>query len=489
MILSDIEGLSKWSKLIIRTKCDSCGLEKDIKYKLYTSYGYSDGDWLCRKCKTKKNNLEKWGVENPFQVEEIKEKIRKTNLEKWGVENPSQNSEINKKIKEKISRLNKEEINNKRIKTVSTKYGVDNIAKLKEVKNKKIKSYQQTYGSNHNKKSENFRKENFKIAKDPNYLRYKSDGISVFNCLEKGHEFDIDIDNYLKRLKYKTILCTKCNPIDKHQSGKEIKLHNLIKSLYSGEIVQNFKINKQEIDIYLPEFSLGFELNGIYWHSDKFKGKNFHREKSEFFSKRDIKVIHIWEDDFDNKQDIIKSQIINSIGLSNKIWARNCQVREVTDINLVKLFLNDNHLQGYVNSNLKLGLYYDDKLVSLMTFDHFEGRKMMSNNEWNLNRFCNKLNNSVVGGASKLLKYFINNYDVKRIISYADRDWSNGNLYEKLGFSKINESNPDYKYLVNDMRVHKSNFKKSVTGLSESNLDIPKVWDCGKIKYELKIRR
>jgi rubredoxin len=142
MILSNIEGIGKWSKYLIKVRCDECSIEKEIEYKLYTSYGYSDGDWFCRKCKTKKNNLEKWGVENPFQLEEIKEKIKRTNLEKWGVENPSQNQEINKKIKESISKLDKEEINNKRSKTVNIKYGVDNVAKLKEVKNKKIESYQ-----------------------------------------------------------------------------------------------------------------------------------------------------------------------------------------------------------------------------------------------------------------------------------------------------------------------------------------------------------
>jgi hypothetical protein len=147
-------------------------------------------------------------------------------------------------------------------------------------------------------------------------------------------------------------------------------------------------------------------------------------------------------------------------------------------------FLDENHIQGYANSNLKLGLYNDGELVAIMTFDHFEGRKKMNNNEWNLNRFCNKLNYSVIGGASKLFKYFVNNYDVNRIISYADLDWSRGNLYEKLGFKKISESNPDYKYLVNEKRVHKSNFKKSKTSISEINLDIPKVWDCGKIKFE-----
>lgn len=129
-----------------------------------------------------------------------------------------------------------------------------------------------------------------------------------------------------------------------------------------------------------------------------------------------------------------------------------------------------------------------------MTFDNYEGRKKMPIGNWNINRFCNKLNTYVVGGASKILKHFIKNYDVSRIISYADRDWSEGNLYKKLGFNKISESNPDYKYIYENKRIHKSRFRKSrlKTNLSErqemKKSQIQRVWDCGKIKWEFLIR-
>ena len=123
-----------------------------------------------------------------------------------------------------------------------------------------------------------------------------------------------------------------------------------------------------------------------------------------------------------------------------------------------------------------------------MTFDKFEGRKKLSETEYNLNRFCNKIGYSVIGGASKLLKYFIDTYQPTRIISYADRDWSIGNLYEKLGFEMLYKSKPDYKYVVTDKRIHKSNYKKSKTGISEAKLNLLKIYDCGKIKFELKIK-
>jgi hypothetical protein len=88
----------------------------------------------------------------------------------------------------------------------------------------------------------------------------------------------------------------------------------------------------------------------------------------------------------------------------------------------------------------------------------------------------------------ELLKYFLKIKKPNRIISYANKDWSNGNLYEQIGFNKVHETNSDYKYIVKSRRIHKSSFRKSKTGISENNLNIPKIWDCGKIKYELIIK-
>lgn len=115
-----------------------------------------------------------------------------------------------------------------------------------------------------------------------------------------------------------------------------------------------------------------------------------------------------------------------------------------------------------------------------MSFDQFEGRKKMKGSEWNLNRFCNLINYTIVGGASKLLNYFIYKYKPERIISYSDIDWSDGNLYQILNFEKVYETKPDYKYILNDKRYHKSNFAKN-----EKDINNLKIWDCGKIKWEL----
>ena len=175
------------------------------------------------------------------------------------------------------------------------------------------------------------------------------------------------------------------------------------------------------------------------------------------------------------------------------IFARKCIVREIT-IDESSKFLLNNHIQGKVSSVVKLGLYNDSELVSVMMFDHFEGRKTMCDTEWNLNRFCNKLGTNVSGGASKLLSHFIKIYEPTRIISYADRNWSVGGLYYKLGFKNIGGNGPDYKYIINYKRVHKSKYRKSKlnTHLTESNKmrdsGILKIYDCGKLKFELILK-
>ena len=120
---------------------------------------------------------------------------------------------------------------------------------------------------------------------------------------------------------------------------------------------------------------------------------------------------------------------------------------------------------------------------------------------WELYRFCSKTNTSVVGGASKLLNYFIKTYNPKKIISYADRRWSAGNLYEKIGFKKVSDTPPNYWYFGRGnsyKRHHRFGFAKHTLSkkleifdpnLSEwENMKAngwDRIWDCGSIKYEL----
>jgi hypothetical protein len=179
--------------------------------------------------------------------------------------------------------------------------------------------------------------------------------------------------------------------------------------------------------------------------------------------------------------------------------ARKCEVREIFDNKLVRNFLEMNHLQGFVGSKIKLGLFYNNELVSLMTYGSY--RKAMgkkgSDSSYEMLRFCNKLNINVIGGASKLFKYFIKNYDPIEVISYADRSWSNGDLYIKLGFKFIHKTNPNYYYIINGNRKHRFGFRKDVLikngadpNITEHQIMLDKkiyrIFDSGNLKYSFK---
>lgn len=472
----------KWEDIMGSEKSKSLKMTFSDKWK--GDRNPSKKDSIKEKKKT--TNLNKIGVENPFQSIEIINKIKETCLEKYGTDSYTKTDEY--KIRVKKTNLEKygvcfylqtEDFKLKSKKTSLEKWGVDSYTKTDEYKRNRID----------HTKSEDFRNDRFILTKDKNYIKYIGNSISLFKC-DKGHNFEISSSSYVSRIKSNLPICTTCYTIGDQKSIKEKELFNFIQSTYDGKITQSYR-DGLEIDIYLPQLKLGFEFNGIYWHNEEKKGKYYHLNKTNYFKSKGINIFHIWEDDWNYKNDIIKSMILNKIGKTpNKIFARNCTVKEVENKEYIN-FLNKNHIQGFVGSKIKIGLYYNDSLVSLMCFDQFEGRKKMGDGEYNLNRFCNLLNTNVVGGSSKLITFFIKNYNPKRIISYADKDWSVGDLYYKLGFKLIKETNPDYKYIVGNVRTNKSKFRKSnlKTNLTESQemikKGIGKIYDCGKIKFEI----
>ena len=544
----DIRHLNSGSRFIVPVKCDFCSKEVNITYKEYLRNISIGGEYACCKIcgseKAKKANMKKYGVDYPLMLLEIQDKQKLTNMERYGVEYLMQSDLMRDKSKktclakygvEHISKTDsfkekcKEtnilnsgvdypmqslDIIEKSMKTLMKKYGVDNPSKSPEIQNiikmnnlerhgvdhtskldsvkKKLKNTcLGKYGFDNITKNKEFR-EKFIICKNENYLEYINDGKSLFNCdLGKNHTFELSSDIFHKRIECNLPICTVCYPVADLKSIKEKELSSFIKSIYDDDVILSYR-DGLEIDIYLPKLSIGFEFNGLYWHSDVYKNNKYHLNKTDFFNKKGIRIIHIWEDDWIFKNEIVKSQIKNLLCKTpNKIFARKCDVREVNKIES-KDFLNKSHIQGNTTSSKKYGLFFNNELVSLMTFDHFEGRKKMDDSEWNLNRFCNKLEYNIIGGASKLLNHFVKNEEVSRMVSYADKDWSSGNLYFKLGFIKINDTNPDYKYIIDGKRIHKSKYRKSNldTYLSESdemkNRNINKIWDCGKMKFEKK---
>jgi hypothetical protein len=225
---------------------------------------------------------------------------------------------------------------------------------------------------------------------------------------------------------------------------------------------------------------------------------NYHLNKTEECIEKGIHLIHIYEDDWIYKKDIIKSRILNLLHKNRQnFYARKCYVKEITSNSISKTFLDQNHMQGNVNSKVKLGLYHKNKLsneeemIAIMTF----GKSRFEKDTYELYRFCNKLGYNAVGGAGKLFKYFLRNYIPSDIISYADRSWSIGNLYEQLGFKLINKTAPNYHYIKDNIQLDRFGFRKSelIKAGFDSNYTehqimqdqkVYRIYDSGNLKYQ-----
>lgn len=293
--------------------------------------------------------------------------------------------------------------------------------------------------------------------------------------------------------------CMKCYG---NKSNGEEKLGQFIENLIGEKNIlfrQRNIVPGFEIDIYIPNKKIGFEYNGIYWHSELKKEKNYHLEKTEACEHLGIKLIQVFEDEYLNHKEIVEAKITHILGLNTrkKVMARKCTVKEIKNKE-AKTFLDTNHIQGFAAATTYLGLFFNNELVSCMSLTK---RK----NEWELNRFASKNDIVCVGAAGKLFSFFIKNNNPEIVKSFADRRWTSilsNNVYEKLGFKKIGYTYPDYKYVITKRnilkRAHKFLFRKKILikkyGFPDTmtetemiqELNIPKIYDCGLIKYVWK---
>lgn len=429
-------------------------------------------------------NLIRRGVTNPFKDPFIQKRIKNTHLKNIGVEYPTQSYKVIKKRKDNFLK----------------KYGVDNPAKLIEVKEKKKKRSLELYGVI-NPSQKHIQKEVLTFFEDKENLRklYEDDKLSSVYIANK---FGVSSSYVLLKLKEYNIPTREYG-----NSGYETELRDYITSLgFQPEKRRKILLSGKEIDIYLPAKQIGIEFNGVYWHQEgvlkKYgkNGKRYHLDKTEEAESLGIRLIHIYEDDWIYKKDIVKNKLLQILHLEKLVYyARKCNLKEIS-FKEASNFLNTYHLQGSCFSSVNLGLFYNEKLIAVMTFGKF--RKALGQNiiedEYELLRYCSL--GRVVGGASKLFYYFLKKYKPKKIISYADRHWTSTitcNMYDKLGFRKVSNGRPNYWYVINDKRIHRFHFRKSElhkklkifdSNLSEYenmlNNGYDRIWGCGSIKYE-----
>lgn len=467
-------------------KCECCGNEfmsKIKENKKYCSYKCSG---ISKKTSSREIRVcAECGKEFEERIKYSKKLCSKKCRDAWAL-----------KYENKKARIDKSKS------SLLLKYGVDSIFKVAE--NQKQFAFIRNNSNNCSnigiKTIENNRKK--KLIDRFSEIGYKiikfNEDESITVMHPDGHIFSGNRKILVNRLNHNTELSTQLLPISASRSTLELKIAKFLDECSCGYTTNDRNLLKNyEIDILIENKKLAIELNGLFWHSEYYLNSDYHLNKLDNCNKIGYSLIQFYEDEIIEKFDIVKSIIKNKLKIiDNKIYARKCVIREI-DSSTSAEFLNRNHLQGNINAKIRLGLYYNNELVSLMTFGKKRiamGNKNNINGEYEMLRFCNKLNTLVIGGASKLLNYFIKSYSPKSILSFADRRYSNGKLYEKLGFIHLKNTAPNYWYVLNKKREYRFKFRKDVLvkqGFDAQKTEhqimldrnIPRIYDCGNMKF------
>lgn len=302
---------------------------------------------------------------------------------------------------------------------------------------------------------------------------------------KNGHEFQATINDRFTR----DTRCRACG--FGGSSVRESELSSFVSSLGIDVRTHHRQIDPAyEYDITVPGQGIAVEFNGLYWHSERVKGADYHLRKTFAANKAGWQLIHVWEDDWVFRRPVVEKMLKRKLGVSDepRLNARSLTYRQVSSAEATQ-FLEENHIQGASGGSWRGGLFKGDELVAVMLM------KRRSEGHYELTRFATSA--IVRGGHSKLLKRFIEEVNPEWIITFADRGVSDGGLYEKSGFVKDGELAPDYMYRVGQKREHKFNYRKArfkrdpnleyEEGLTEKQLadlnGLDRIYDAGKVRW------
>lgn len=360
-------------------------------------------------------HAEKYGVENPFQRQEIKDKIRSETMELHGVEYQTQIPAVKDKIASTIFSRS-----------------VDDIFSNRDI-------------------TPLFSRED--LTRFDNKTEYK------WQCNRCNFTFLQRFSTTRRRP-----FCTKCDSVHIGSVGEKEVAEYVAELGFNLITNHRFTHNgvSRELDIFVPELNIGIEFNGVYWHSDRIRKKDYHLEKMNFFSEQGITILFVWENDWKLKKQLIKDRIAHKLGVSTKqrIYARDCEIKQVSNKDY-REFLERYHYQSWANSKIIYGLFHGNELVSVMGFSKTSSRSGIGNNkyEYELVRFCSS--HVVVGAMSKLFKHFVREHCPASIITYSLNDFNSGNGYTKLGFVEKSTTPPSYWYIdYKGVRHHRYAFNK-----------------------------
>lgn len=416
----------------------------------------------------------------------IQYKKQQTNLQKYGTSNFLA-SELGK---------------TKRIATCILKYGVDSYTKTDE--------YKQRVVSGNIKRNIDYHKISNALKKrkyDSLLTNPQITPLFTFNEYQGSASYAIEYDWMCNtcNTKFKhwlnngyPVICPACH---KMTNGEEFINSILAKSKLEVNYRDRCTIPGIELDFYIPSKRIAIEFNGLYWHCEQHVNRSYHINKHMLCAQHNIQLISVFDDEIRNTPNIVRMRLKHILNNTTyRVYARKCEIRQVNTEFKTK-FLKKYHIQGDVTSQYNYGLYSNNKCVAIMCLGK---RKILdkSTNQFELLRYATISSFTVVGGAGKLLQYFIMQHTPDNIVSYCDRRWSTGNLYKQLGFKLLKTTPPNYWYTktfterLNRVKFQKHKLKSILPiyddKLSESeNMKANKffkIWDCGSLKFILSVK-
>lgn len=413
---------------------------------------------------------EKYGVVSTLELEDVKKKSRQTSLEKYGETNPMKSKEVQLKAN----------------KTMLERYGAENYAQTKEYRDKIYLTNLKKYNApNHTQQNMS----HLDIWRDDNLFREYILGLSEKPTAYELMEFFNLTDRTVVYEKIHDCGLEDAIQMNPARSHYEDEIIQFLRKMGINNIIMNDRsiLGGKEIDIYLPDYKIGIEFNGTYWHSDVREeyqdhgGRSLtHQNKSLLAESKGIFLFHIFEYEWRDSamREKIKNRLRAILGeCQQEIYARKCELVDL-EKNEKKEFLEDNHTQGNDHSSLYFGLKYKGELVCCMTF----ARPKSGKYTWELSRFCNKAGYFVFGGASRLLNHFVKKLAPgDTISSYNDITKTKGDLYKKLGFDCVSVNSPNYIWYNFGTKDIRTRYQEQEGGEAERmhSLGYHRVCDCG----------
>ena len=435
-----------------------------------------------QKCaeKRKQTCKSKYGNEYAVASEEVRAKSRVTNLERYGTIYPMQNQTVRDRVSQ----------------TVMEKYGAPFFTQTHEFIERITLNNRQKYGQDWPMQTPEFqlKRQNTCLQKYGVKASFASQEIKEAIRKTCNDKYGVDYPLQNEEIQAKA-----------HETQAQNGTHhiseinrNFAKQINQLGISTKFEksLNGKFYDIELLEHNIVIEINPSYTHNviggnlwGSKVDKNYHKVKTDIARNNNYRCIHVW--DWDDKL-----KILNSLYDKTNIYARKCDIRYIDD-KTCDDFLNSYHFQNTCRGQkIKLGLFYNDELLQVMTFGK---PRYNTNYEYELLRLCTKPKYSIVGGANKLFKHFCKNYKPKSIISYCDLSKFTGKVYSDLGFTKKYETSPTMVWskgvqkITNNLLLQRgydqlfnTNYGK---GTSNEALMIENGWlpvyDCGQGVYTL----